>query len=93
MSEQSEKNRHGPKFLQLSSSDQSMIMKIHKNAGHPGPDKLAYLLRQQGYSPMIVTAVQDLYCPSCEATKRPTLSRPASIHSPCDFNDIVSADG
>ena len=86
-------NQHGPLFLQLSKEDPSLLMKIHKNAGHPGPDKLAYLLKQQGYRPEMIAAVSDLRCSACQAMSRPKVSRPAAIHSPCDFNDIISMDG
>ena len=33
-------NKHGPKFLALSSSDQAWLLKIHRNLGHPGSPKL-----------------------------------------------------
>lgn len=84
---------HGPLFQQLPKEDQQLLMKIHKNAGHPGADKLAYLLRQQGFRSEVVAAVPDMCCDTCEATRGPKISRPSAIHSPCDFNDSISADG
>ena len=87
------KSFHGPLFQQLPKEEQHMLMKIHKNAGHPGADKLAYLLRQQGFRPEVIAAVPDMQCDACEATKGPRISRPSSIHSPCDFNDNISMDG
>ena len=86
-------DQHGPMFNRLTREDQSLLMKIHKNAGHPGPDKLAYLLKQQGYPPEFVAAVSDLQCSACQAMSKPKISRPSAIHSPCDFNDIISMDG
>ncbi len=86
-------NQHGPLFNRLSREDQSLLMKIHKNAGHPGPDKLAYVLKQQGYPPEFVAAASDLQCSACQAMSKPKISRPAAIHSPCDFNDVISMDG
>ena len=83
----------GPLFLQLSQEDQQLLMKIHKNAGHPGADKLAYLLKQQGFRPEMIAAVADLKCAACDATRGPRISRPSAIHSPCDFNDSISMDG
>ena len=85
--------QHGPLFKQLSRQDRALLLKIHKNAGHPGPDKLAYLLKQQGFRPEVVAAASDLQCSACQAVSRPKISRPAAIHSPCDFNDIISMDG
>ena len=85
--------QHGPLFLQLSREDRALLMRIHKNAGHPGPDKLSYLLKQQGFRPEMVAAVNDLQCSACQAMSKPKISRPSAIHSPCDFNDIISMDG
>lgn len=87
------KHERGPLFQQLPKEDRQMLMKIHKNAGHPGADKLAYLLRQQGFRPEVVAAVPDMRCATCEATRGPRISRPSAIHSPCDFNDSISMDG
>ena len=84
---------HGPAFQSLSREDQSLLLKIHKNAGHPGPDKMAYLLRQQGYRPELIAAIPDLSCSACHMMSRPKICRPSAIHSPCDFNDIISMDG
>ncbi len=84
---------HGPLFQQLPKEDQHMLVKIHKNAGHPGADKLAYLLKQQGFRSEVIAAVPDMRCAACEATKGPRISRPSAIHSPCDFNDSISMDG
>lgn len=86
-------NEHGPAFRALSREDQSLLLKIHKNAGHPGPDKLAYLLRQQGYRSELIAAIPDLSCAACNMMSRPKISRPSAIHSPCDFNDVISMDG
>ena len=85
--------KHGPAVMQLSREDRALLVKIHKNAGHPGPDKLAYLLRQQGFRPELVAAVPDLACSACSMLSRPKISRPAAIHSPFDFNDVISMDG
>lgn len=69
-----ESDSHGPAFLNLSREDRSMLLKIHKNAGHPGPDKLAYMLRQcraidrnssqqsQTYRVQLATSCQDPKC-------------------------------
>ena len=83
----------GPLFQQLSKEDQQLLMKIHKNSGHPGADKLSYLLKQQGFRPELIAAVPDLRCAACDASRGPKISRPSAIHSPCDFNDKISMDG
>ena len=86
-------DQQGVLFKSLSKEDQALLMKIHKNAGHPGPDKLQYLLKQQGFRPELIAAASDLQCSACQMMGRPKISRPAAIHTPCDFNDIISMDG
>ena len=54
---------------------------------------MAYLLRQQGYRPELIAASPDLSCSACKMMSRPKISRPSAIHSPCDFNDVISIDG
>ena len=54
---------------------------------------MAYLLRQQGYRPELIAAIPDLSCSACHMMSRPKICRPSAIHSPCDFNDIISMDG
>ena len=84
---------HGPAVMKLSREDRALLVKIHKNAGHPGPDKLAYLLRQQGYRPELVAAVPDLACSACAMLSRPKISRPSAIHSPHDRFQRQHFDG
>ena len=86
-------NHHGPLLKQLSKEDRALLLKIHKNAGHPGPDKLSHLLKQLGFRPKFVAAASDLRCSACQSMSRPKISRAAAIHTPCDFNDIISMDG
>ena len=42
-------NYHGPKFLSMSSEDRKLALRLHKNLGHPDPQRLSQVLRQQGY--------------------------------------------
>lgn len=52
--------KHGAKFLALPSEDRNMILKIHRNLGHPTTERLMHLLRQQGFRSDCVQAVPDM---------------------------------
>ncbi len=84
--------RHGPKFLALPKDEQAVLLRAHKNLGHPSPEKLMQLLRQQEFRPECVLAVPDMRCSACEMTSRPKISRPSTIKDPLDFNDKVAVD-
>ena len=42
---------HGPKFRLLNDTEKSELIKLHKNLGHPDPERLAQHLSQQGADP------------------------------------------
>lgn len=48
------RNPHQPEsFKMLSTEEQSALVRCHKNLGHPSPERLSTVLRQQGYRPGI----------------------------------------
>ena len=85
--------QHGPRFLQLSKEEQSLVLKVHRNMGHPTPDRLSWLLKQQGFRPDVFQSPYDLRCSACESLKVPKVSRPSHIMDPMDFNDRIAIDG
>jgi len=85
--------KHGPLFQQLSSEEQSWLLKLHRNLGHPGSIKLREFCKQLNCPDRITKAVSDLRCSTCQEVRGPVISRPSAIHEPCDFGDIVSMDG
>ena len=85
--------QHGPRFLQLSKEEQSFALKVHRNMGHPTPDRLSWLLKQQGFRPDAVQSPHDLRCSACESLKVPKISRPSHVMDPMDFNDRIAIDG
>jgi hypothetical protein len=86
-------NKHGPKFLALSSSDQAWLLKIHRNLGHPGSPKLVDFCRQLNCPEHILQAIPDLQCSTCKELQMPKAARPGAIHEHGDFGDVVSMDG
>lgn len=85
--------QHGPRFLQLSPEERSLVLKAHRNLGHPSSERLSWLLKQQGYRPEIVQGVFDMKCSACSMHQQPKISRPSTIKDPLDFNDRISVDG
>ena len=85
--------KHGPMFLQLTQEEQSWILKLHRNLGHPGHAKLKEFCRQLQCPEKIIQAIGDLKCSTCQELRGPTISRPSAIHEPCDFGEVVSMDG
>ena len=85
--------KHGPLFQQLSTEEQSWLLKLHRNLGHPGSIKLKEFCKQLNCPDRITKAVSDLRCSTCQEVRGPVISRPSAIHEPCDFGDIVSMDG
>lgn len=85
--------KHGPKFLALDQDIQRWLIKIHRNMGHPGNQKLMNFCRQIQCPEAIVQGVADLKCSTCLENKAPNIARPSAIHETQDFGDVVSMDG
>ena len=88
-----ESHQHGPKFLHLSSQEREVLLRCHRNLGHPSADRLKTLLKQQGFRPEAIDAIDDLQCSNCQEQQAPKISRPAALKEPLDFNDKISMDG
>ena len=43
--------QHGPKFMSMNPENKKIAIRLHKNLGHPDPQKLSKVLQQRGYSP------------------------------------------
>ena len=84
---------HGPMFRGLPPQIQQMISKIHKNLGHPDVRQFQHALRRNGWSDLVIQAVQDFQCDVCFEKSMPKTPRPAHIHAPREFNDLVVFDG
>lgn len=80
-------------FKKLSKEEQIALLRSHKNLGHPSPDRLSTVLRQQGFRPEIVRAAMELQCSTCQAQVQPKHARPSTLKDDLDFNDRISIDG
>ena len=80
-------------FRNLPREEQSALIRCHKNLGHPSPEKLSTVLRQQGYRPEVAKAALGYQCSICQAGVQPKGQRPSSLRDEMDFNDRISMDG
>ena len=80
-------------FRSLPRDEQTALIRCHRNLGHPSPEKLSTVLRQQGYRPAVARAALDLQCSVCQAGSQPKGQRPSSLRDEMDFNDRISVDG
>eukprot|EP00435_Cladocopium_sp_Y103_P001498 s4960_g1.t1 len=85
--------KHGPLFLQLDREEQSWLLKLHRNLGHPGQGKLIEFCKQLSCPDRIIHAIGDIRCYKCQESRGPVIARPSSIHETCDFGYVVSMDG
>lgn len=84
---------HGPLFRNLSSQEKQDLVKLHKNLGHPDPQKLAQHLENLGASPHIVAASREYVCDTCVESSHTKHQRPSQIHDAREFNELVGIDG
>ena len=70
-----------------------MIIKLHKNLGHPSNDRLARALQVNGSRPEVVQAAMEIRCAVCAAHAPPKHARPASLKTMLDFNHKIYLDG
>ena len=81
------------RFRSLPKWEQQMIIKLHKNLGHPSNDRLARALQVNGSRPEVVQAAMEIRCAVCAAHAPPKHARPASLKSMMDFNHKIYLDG
>ena len=84
---------HGPKFRLLSDPEKQDLVKVHKNLGHPDPNVLAQHLKLSGASEHVVEAAKEYICDACVESSKFRHQRPAKLHEPREFNDLVGIDG
>ena len=85
--------RHGPGFLDLSSEDRGILIRLHNNLGHPSPELFAKFLGERKAEPQMIRAARDYACSICQATTPlPKLSRPSAVHVDGDFGDTIGMD-
>ena len=80
-------------FRSLPKWEQQMILKLHKNLGHPSNERLSRALQVQGSRPEVVQAALEIRCAVCSAHAPPKHARPATLKNMIDFNHKVYLDG
>ena len=85
--------KHGPRFLELKTEEQSWLLKLHRNLGHPGVTKLQEFCRQLNCPDRILQAIPDIKCSACAENRMPSVARTAAIHEATDFGEVISMDG
>ena len=81
------------RFRSLSKSDQALLMKMHKNLGHPSNEKLSQALQLNGHRTDLVQAALELPCSTCLLSSKPHHQRPSTLKPYMDFNHKIFLDG
>jgi hypothetical protein len=91
----SEINRQeqGSQFQALPKWEQSQLLTIHKNLGHPSNERLARALQSNGQRPEMVKAALELKCSICANSTGPKHQRPGRLKPLLDFNHRIYLDG
>ena len=91
----SEVRRHdqGSYFQALPKWEQSQLLTIHKNLGHPSNERLARALQFNGQRPEMVKAALELRCSICANSAGPKHQRPGRLKPLLDFNHRIYLDG
>jgi hypothetical protein len=69
-----------------------IIMRLHRNLGHPSNKELIRLLKSKNASDTLLQAAQEHECGLCDLHKRPTGVPVSSMPKDTAFNDRVQAD-
>ena len=80
-------------FRRLPKDEQIALLRAHRNLGHPSPERLSTILRQQGFRAEVARAALQLRCSVCLESSQPKGNRPSTLRDDMDFNDRVSVDG
>ncbi|CAL1160551.1 unnamed protein product, partial [Cladocopium goreaui] len=84
---------HGPKFRLLNAQEKQDLVKLHKNLGHPDPIRLAHHLKEAGAHEHVIEAAKEYICDACVETSKFRHQRPAKLHDPKEFNELLGIDG
>lgn len=84
---------HGPCFRNFPESIKQILVKPHKNLGHPSPQQLSEHLKAQGATQQVIDAALEFVCDTCVESTKATHQRPGRLHDPLDFNHTVGIDG
>ena len=80
-------------FHALPKWEQTQLLQMHRNLGHPSNERLAKALQANGQRPEMVRAAAELKCSVCAAHAAPKHQRPGNLKELLDFNYRVYLDG
>ena len=69
-----------------------LLMRVHRNLGHPPNATLTGLLRDARAPAEVVEASKELTCEACELMNRPKARMPAAAHD-ATLGEILATDG
>eukprot|EP00435_Cladocopium_sp_Y103_P055765 s362_g18.t1 len=70
----------------------AVLLKLHKNLGHPSSDEFVRVLKHGQASSRALELARQLSCPQCEASKKPSTPLPAQVNRVTDFGHRVGLD-
>lgn len=77
---------HNPQELK------SVLMKLHRNLGHPPNSDLVRVLKHGQASPVVLELAKDFSCPFCESRSKPKTPMPARTDHVVGFNKQIGVD-
>ena len=80
-------------FQALPKWEQSQLLLMHRNLGHPSNERFAKALQANGQRPEMVRAAAELKCSVCAANAAPKHQRPSRLKELLDFNYRIYLDG
>ena len=87
---------HQGRLVQLLTNNQQeavrVVQKLHRNLGHPTPEKLCDLLQARGAADTILEVAKTYKCASCEHMRKPAHAAPSSAKVISTFNEQVQCD-
>ena len=84
---------HGPAFRNLDKESKMLLIRVHKNLGHPAPTVLSQHLRAAGYDKALVDGALEYQCDTCLESTAPRHQRPSKLPEPREFNELIGVDG
>ena len=85
--------KQSTRFRMLSKDEQQILVRAHKNLGHPSPERFSTMLRSQGFRSEMAQAALEFQCSVCNSQRNPKIARPSTIRDELDFNDRICTDG
>ena len=70
----------------------TLVLKVHKNLGHPQTNDLVRILKNAEASDRAISMARNLECPVCISQSHPKAAAPAQGHRVLEFNSQIGID-